>query len=237
MKFRSVEMSNRIDSAHQIHSRTFELAKTQVVNALLQWAENAPGAEPDLSRFTDCVYIKDAHGCIIRENQALCDAFANGGTMIGHKVGIDDTCNHLDAILLLGNPWVECQHYAPNGDGRMCVLQTYKRRLDEINDPAFCMLGISRILGFVDKEEDVRRLSLREQFAVFNSLDDIDHTICHMIAEGESTKDIAASVSLTTKSIENRRQRIMTSLGLRRPVEIVKLLVRLEENRMIDRLR
>ncbi|GAA5504750.1 helix-turn-helix transcriptional regulator [Novipirellula caenicola] len=237
MMFRSVDISNRIDKAHQVHSRTFELSKTQVVNALLQWAENATGTEPDLNRFTDCVYIKDAHGCIIRENQALCDVFANGGTMIGRTVGSDETDNHTDAVLLLGNPWIECQHFAANADGRMCALQTFKRRLDELADPAFCILGVSRILGFVDKDEDVRRLSLREQFAVFNTLDDIDHTICRMIADGESTKDIAATVHLTTKSIENRRQRIMTSLGLRRPVEIVKLLVRLEENRMIDRLR
>ncbi|WP_144057866.1 hypothetical protein, partial [Novipirellula maiorica] len=117
-----MDISNRIDKAHHIHSRTFELSKTQVVNALLQWAENAPGSnasgsEPDLNRFTDCVYIKDAHGCIIRENQALCDVFANGGTMIGRTVGNDETDNHTDAVLLLGNPWIECQHFAANADG------------------------------------------------------------------------------------------------------------------------
>ncbi|WP_197169437.1 helix-turn-helix transcriptional regulator [Novipirellula galeiformis] len=232
-----MELTNRIDSAHQIHSRTFDLAKTQVVNALLQWAESSSGDEPDLSRFTDCVYIKDASGSIIRENRAFCDAFANGETMIGRPLSSDETFTHLDAVIMLGSPWIECQHFSSDAAGRMCALQTYERRLDEIEDPAFCILVVTRILGYLDKEEDVRRLSLREQFAVFNTFDDTDHTICRMIAEGESTKDIAAAVSLTTKSIENRRQRMLTSLGLQRPVEIVKMMVRLEENRLIGRRR
>lgn len=229
-----MNLTNRIDAAHDLHSRTFDLVKTQVVGALLQWEESSASDEPDLSRFPDCVYIKDASGHVIRENRAFRDAFAQGETMIGQPVSSDPTFTHLDAVLMRGHPWIECQHFFSQPRGKS-VLQTYQRRLDEIEDPAFCILGVTRILGYLERDEEVRQLSLREQFAVFNGFDETDHTICHMIAEGESTKDIAATVGLTTKSIENRRQRMMIALGLQRPVEIVKLMVRLEENRLMSR--
>lgn len=39
----------------------------------------------------------------------------------------------------------------------------------------------------------------------------------------------AAKVSMTARSVKNRRQKIMDLFGLIRPVEIVKLLVRLDD--------
>ena len=46
-------------------------------------------------------------------------------------------------------------------------------------------------------------------------------------------KDIAAQVGISTRAVENRRQKIMDIFGFTKPIEIVKLLVRLEERGLL----
>ena len=61
-------------------------------------------------------------------------------------------------------------------------------------------------------------------------LDTTDELICHGYLMGDTTKDIATKVGLTARSVEKRRQKIMDIFGFVRPVQIVKMLVRLEEH-------
>jgi DNA-binding NarL/FixJ family response regulator len=61
----------------------------------------------------------------------------------------------------------------------------------------------------------------------------LDRAICFGHGNGEQIKDIAAKVGMTRRSVENRRQKIMDLFGFKRPVEIVKLLVCLDERGLL----
>ncbi len=225
-----IETTIRLDSQHN----SFERVKAGVVTAILKW-ESQEGGELNLEIFSDCVYIEDSSGLIVRENQSFRTTFGSGATLFGRTMRRDEVVRNMDAILMLGNPWIECRHFSSDALGRICELQTFKRRLDDVGDPELCILGITRVIRIVDEDETVRQLTLKEQFAMYKTFDEVDHTICAMFSAGETTKDIAETVGLTTKSIENRRNRMMRILGLSHPIEIVKFLVRLEENGLISR--
>ena len=138
-----------------------------------------------------------------------------------------------DDLMVGGVQSLELEHIVHLAPGQRYTFVTYKRRLDELMDPNLCFMAICRPLRAETGTALDRRRTLSEQLVVFRDLDKTDQTICTMYYHGESTKTIAASVGFTTRSIEIRRQKILDAFGFDRPVEIIKLLTRLEEHALI----
>ncbi len=75
--------------------------------------------------------------------------------------------------------------------------------------------------------------SLAELFELFQSLDHTDQVTCRMDAKGECTKDIAQAVGLSPRAIELRRKKMFELFGVERPMELIRITIRLEENGLL----
>jgi DNA-binding NarL/FixJ family response regulator len=81
-----------------------------------------------------------------------------------------------------------------------------------------------RIAG-VMLEEYLRKTQPQDQSA-FEILTARERQVLQLLAEGNSTKDIAFSLKLSVKTIEAHRQRIMTKLDVRSIAELTKYAIR-----------
>ena len=77
----------------------------------------------------------------------------------------------------------------------------------------------------------MRLYTLHEKLAVL--VDSIDRTICRMDAQGDLTKEIAGSVGLTSRSIENRRKKMQQHFQVERGMEVIRITIRLEEHGLL----
>ncbi|EMI56085.1 helix-turn-helix domain-containing protein [Rhodopirellula sallentina] len=138
-----------------------------------------------------------------------------------------------DKVLLGGARIVWFEHDSPSPDGSWYRWSTLKMAVLGFQKVAFCLLSLSRPVMRLANESAAPGRLLNEQLVVYQQLDEIDRQICQGIAVGDSTGEIATSVGLTRRSIEVRRAKILEHFGFSRQVQIVRLLVRLEENGLL----
>ncbi len=141
-----------------------------------------------------------------------------------------------DTVIMDGVLSIEFEHVGRDALGREFIFRSFKRRLDEFKDPQFHILLFSRPIALVGNGELERRRSLNELLVLYQQLDKVDQAICLGDAHGESTKHIAATVQMTTRSVELRRNKIIEHFGFRRSIDIVVLIVRLAEHGLIEPL-
>ncbi|QDV63530.1 response regulator transcription factor [Crateriforma conspicua] len=217
-----------------------EEEKAEVVSFILRW--NARGrTEPlDLDRFESSIVLKNTQRMITCENEAFRRLTAAGQSSVGLATDSYMATNFAklsrdsDSMLLDGVNNLELEHLWSVADGRTATMTTYKRRMHEIKDPRYAILVIGRVSSVMDRAESDYRRTLTEVRELLVQLDEVDRSICRGYARGDTTKEIASSVGRTTRAVELRRQKIMDLMGFDRPIEIVKMLVRLEENGLIS---
>lgn len=182
------------------------------------------------------VVIKNGERKVTYENLAFCNQMMMGKSAIGSlfEDPLDRTSQRTDDLILDGVSSIEMDHLGMWESKRSCSMTTFKRRLDELNSTEHVILVVTRANAFVGKEPNETKRSLAELLIALEQLDRIDQSICRGLFEGDAIKDIAKQVGLTTRSVELRRQKIMDLFGFNRPIEIVKSLVRLEENGLLD---
>jgi DNA-binding NarL/FixJ family response regulator len=71
----------------------------------------------------------------------------------------------------------------------------------------------------------VNQLSSSE-YDAYRQLSDRERQVLQLIAEGNSTKEIAYKLHVSVKTIESHRQNIMTKLGIRTLAGLTKFAVR-----------
>jgi hypothetical protein len=227
------------DAPIEYHS-SFDDEKGLILAAVLQSHHADHQQSLDLDSFESMVAIKNSSRVVTFENAAfrrymMYNNSAIGTTMDSHFLPhLAKTSNDTDRLILDGVINLEIEHLCRWENGRTVTMRTFKRRLDELKSPNYAIIVISRAKDYVGSTEAEKRKSLNEVLSVLLSLDETDRTICRGYAMGDSTKEIASRVGLTSKAIENRRHKIMNLMGIQKPIEIVKLLVRLEENGLID---
>ncbi len=222
------------------YATTFEETKALVLKAICDWYPQRASRELDLSGFEACVAVKNYDWNIVFENASFRRLFTGGipGMGRGADAFVYRKSNSIsastDQLIRDGATMIEFEHI--NGDhlGRLCTVRTYKCRLDELSDPNFYILGISRPLALIGTTEKEQEKSLNELFGIFQKLDDTDQTICRLDAKGDTTKDIAASVGLTSRSIEIRRKKMMDLFDVHRPMELIRITIRLEEHGLLS---
>lgn len=220
-------------------SPTFDREKAAVVESVLQWADTERVEPMDFSIFDCVVAIQSVDRIVTAENKSFRDLFMGGRSALGwnadSQLSVDAlrTWQNADQMILDGASYLELKHDATFLDGRRGTLISYRRRLDELHDPSFKLLFVSRVVSFVESTNIERKQSLHELFARLHKLDENDQLICRHYAMGDTTKEIAKRVGLTSRSVEMRRQKILNTFGFKRPIEIIKMMVRLEEHGMI----
>ncbi|KLU06978.1 transcriptional control [Rhodopirellula islandica] len=116
---------------------------------------------------------------------------------------------------------------------RRCLWDVSSIRLDlNLGAGAICAMLI-RPVALLKTDAAEEGPSLSESLLVFQQFDSVDRQICEAIAMGDTTSEIATVVGLTRRSVEVRRAKILERLQFTRPVEIVRLVVRLEENGLL----
>ena len=226
------------------YERDFEDEKCQVLASILKWyslsEEDQQNHPLNLDGFESAIAIKNNQRAIVHENIAFKELVLQGTSVVGTTLDrslpphVSRIAAQTDRVLIEGAESVQTEFSCRCRDEKSRKIVVYKRRLDEIPDPKYSLLIIGRSLGFVDTPSVQQRHSLCELLSLLQQLDPIDLAICRNYAMGESTKDIATIVGLTPRTVENHRQKIMDLFGFSRPIEIVKMLVRLEENGMIE---
>ena len=115
----------------------------------------------------------------------------------------------------------------------MCVWDVSSIRREFVSGGSAINATLVRPVAILKADATEDGLSLSESLLVYQQFDSVDRQICEAIAMGDTTGDIATMVGLTRRSVEVRRAKILERLQFTRPVEIVRLLVRLEENGLL----
>ncbi|MGV3483898.1 MAG: LuxR C-terminal-related transcriptional regulator [Planctomycetaceae bacterium] len=137
-----------------------------------------------------------------------------------------------DELLFSSAQSIEVDYVSTRGDLGTFQLRTHKRWLSP-NSRNVSILGITRILGRLEPArsaaEHVAALAKK-----FELLDEDSQALCRLMAAGQTQREIAELLHCTTRTIENRRNRIMVELGVSKPIDIVKFMVRLAEHGFIS---
>jgi hypothetical protein len=219
----------------------FEDEKAKVLDTLTQWHRSGEDSDVNLDQFESMVAVKNTQRILTLSNLPFRKMFASGRAVVGrgsdtvlsNQVASISSCS--DQLLADGVRWLEMEHLDYWDGVNQCLFLVYKHRLDEIKDPNYAILVMYRLKARVVNPEQQKVRELSEIAAIVNQLDPIDYAICRGCERGDAIKEIAASIKLSTRSVENHRQRVMDLLGFTRPIEIVKAFVRLEENGLIER--
>lgn len=224
---------------HAGYSCSFDDEKKLLNDYVRSCAQEDRDGIADLEQFESCVLVKNGNRAIVHANVAVREMFANGHTVIGTSTDglVGEQTRRIsqmtDELVLSGVEQLEFDHPFRDAQNRLFHLQIYKRRLDELSDPSYSILVLIRATRLEAEAVSERRMSLSQQLLKFRALDDTDQRICRLYHQGESTKAISQEVGLATRSVELHRQKIMDTFGFDKPVEIIKLLTRLEEHNLI----
>lgn len=219
---------------------SFDDDKAAICSLVLEWGRHGFDSDLNIDQFETMVAIKGTDRSINRENLAFRKYVAFGKSVeektFDHFVipNLSDTFQKTDGLILDGVSTLEFEHLGVWECGRPCMMISYKRCLAELNSSHYKILLLTRVIDYLGSEVNASRQSFSELLTLLQKLDVTDQKICRGLASGDSTKDIANSVGLTTRSIELRRQKMMELFGFQRPIEIVKMLVRLQENGLIN---
>lgn len=219
----------------------FEQERDEILRTIVRWQiEHGSLSGLSLDNFESLVLIKNIQLVVMLENANFKRYVALGKSTEGLQTEqiFSPHVNHVyqlsDQLILDGAISLQVEHLSPWESNRTVTMVTYMKRLEDLKNPACAIIAISRAKDFVRSIGIERRLSLNEALVLLQKLDDKDRTICNSLYDGDTTKETADSLGMTSRAVELRRQRILDLLGFERPIEIVKLLVRLEENGLLN---
>ena len=196
------------------------------------------GAELDgkLTKEVDSIYIKSVEGTILYANPSFDQHFGDRNSSLGRSAKsflngpLLATSELSDQMLLSGCNVIRFDHVGHDSAGREIRMRTHKLSMLGMGHPTMAVLGITRILEVITNSGAIRLNSLKDQWKLFSRLDDLDRAIAIGLGRGVSVSEIAEQQQVTKKTIENHRSAILRTLNLDSPVELIKLVVRLQEN-------
>lgn len=183
----------------------------------------------------DSIYIKSADSKILLSNPAYLAFFAGDLSPVGRpgssflSKSIIPISQHSDALILDGCRSVQFDHVGLDTNGRQVRMLTHKESLLGLGHPTMAVLGITRVIEVLDDHPKANR-TLRELWDAYSKLEELDRNIAIGLAQGKSVSGIAFENGVTKKTIENHRSAILRRLGFDSAIDLVKLMVRLQEN-------
>lgn len=192
-----------------------------------------------IEAFPHSVYVKSSTGVVLHSNRMYREMFAGDTSVIGRfsKSFLNDTIKPVsessDALILAGCTNTLFEHAGRDVDGRSVLCETYKQSLLGLGHSQLAIFGVTKVVH-VEDESAQKVLDLARYWQMFQGLDGRDREIAKMLAAGERIKTISKEFDVSEKTIDNRRQVILSQLSLVKPTELTKLLVRLQDNGFYD---
>ncbi|TWU47867.1 LuxR C-terminal-related transcriptional regulator [Rubripirellula reticaptiva] len=188
----------------------------------------------------DCVFIKATDGTILDCNDSYRKLFSHHVSPTGRlgSAYLDESliaASQLsDQLIISGADDVVFTHPCRDSHGRSITLRTYKSSLLGLGHPRYAILGICRLMRVSISDRHVRLLPLHASWNQFAKLKPRDQQIAAALARGEKLKTIASELSVSDKTVENARSQIFRHMNLDQAADLIKLLVRLQDNGFAD---
>ncbi|MGB7347117.1 MAG: hypothetical protein WBD20_23030 [Pirellulaceae bacterium] len=208
----------------------------RVSTTVLRCIEEGVSLNGQLDTEQDSIYVKSVEGRMLHTNHVYDTMFAGKKIALGRQSSsfLSDSITQIaelsDSMLMAGAQTVQFDHLGHDVIGREVRLRTFKRSLLGLGHPTMAILGLTRLLEIIGDSNTYRLQTLKDQWRLFSKLDDLDRAIAVGIGQGLLVGDIATNHSVTKKTIENHRGSILKTLDLGTPIDLVKLIVRLQEN-------
>lgn len=219
---------------------TFQQAVQEITEAVFAGLQGDRMRLEQIHEHEDCVYLKNEEGTLTLVNDAYLKFFSGPESPIGRHAKsfldstIIDVSKHTDALILAGSDHLECDHTGAGADQQTYMLRTYKCSLRPLKQPGFAILGITRPLQMIGEEKTTPRAIMAQLAQAFRDLDDRDREICRLIALGKSSVEIGEEMGMTSRNVDIRRKKGFAALKVEKPVELVRILVRLQERGYLD---
>jgi DNA-binding CsgD family transcriptional regulator len=229
-----------VDTTTSLLSKPFSECVTDVVSALEQSVDGFPDNLHQLSNFDFSVVLKNRDRVIVYSNESHRNTFSPDQRTIGltsdsfldsSNVGVS---KHSDLLLLNGAEQLSFQHMGRGADGLCYLIETHKRNLLNWKIRGLAILVVARTGAIVESKDLKARLNWSDQVEIFNKLDSRDREICRQVSMGVTTREIAAQLKITPRSVESHKQKILEALVLPNTIEMIKLLVRFQEHGIAD---
>lgn len=170
--------------------------------------------------------------------QLICQGNPAGGrhTELHLQESIAPIARATDHVILAGSRRVLVDHVGIDAQGRTVLFRTEKRSLMASEHVNYAILSVTHIQSLLEpeKQDAVRHRNLLSHWSRFRQLDTGEREIAVCLARGMSPAEIAELQGVSKRTIELHRSAILNLLGLPQPVDLVKLLVRLQENGLED---
>ncbi len=222
-----------------LYAVPFEEERARVVELARGWFTSQDTTALSLSLVEACVSIKSSERIIVFANEAFRYFISQDSTVVGKNESSfafskdAELAKQTDELIIGGIQSVDCEHVGRDAQGRAYTFRTFKCKLISPNDNCEYIFTMFRPLAIVGRSSSENGRPLSELHAMFLSLDTIDQTICRLDAQGELTKEIAANVGLTSRSIENRRKKMQEFFRVERGMDVIRITIRLEEHGLL----
>lgn len=218
-------------------------ATIQLVLAELQRFFDSDAVSPlNFDQLSDSIFIKNVDRIITFSNLAYRKTFSSGKSTVGMKSdtylqeSIEAISVQTDNLILSGVIKVDFEHVGFGPDHRKYLFRSYKQSLIEKHHEPFAILGVSRPIQELSREHEADVQDVFQLFKIYSGFPDPDKTICLNLAVGKTTSEIAEVMGMTTRAIEIRRKKILQRMGFSRPVEIVIVMTRFAERKLVNNL-
>lgn len=191
---------------------------------------------------SEAVFVADRHGKVLAASRRYQQLFfpQGNGLQLSHPrtfapLGDQELLRATDELVLSGlSERVEFRHTVESPQVGVLTLCTVKMPLVDGNGQVTGVVGISRpvsesaptVPGLTDEQ-------VREKVLRISTMPDKELTVLRMVCRGHSNKEIANQIHAPLRTIENRRRRIMSNLGVQTLADLVKLIVRLQDAQLI----
>lgn len=212
---------------------SFEDTIENINNDVDRWFAGPRNSPPDVEHYAEPVYFKSAQGILVHNNEPYRKFFSRGVVPVGRIAAsflhnsVVTIARHADALIAAGVQQLMFEHSCFGPDNKWYFVKSYKRRLVDFNDGAYEILGVSRPVHFEEMTNSVH--PLEQKFETFANFTSKDKRLCVLIAEGLTSVEIGKLLDVSSKTVDNRRKKIMNQLQFQLPIDIVKMLVRFEE--------
>lgn len=188
----------------------------------------------------DAVYVKSADGQIVLCNPAYDKIFGGDLKAVGRNASafLDQSVFVLskasDDLILSGADRLEFSHTGRNSAGDSLSMVTFKKSLLGMGHPRMAVLGVTRVEEVVPANQAAKIQSLNDAWKQFQTLDLRDRELAKGIVAGMKIRELAEQLDVSEKTVENRRNAIFRTLSIDGATDLVKIMVRLQDNGFCD---
>ena len=140
-----------------------------------------------------------------------------------------------DEMIIAGCGELFFSHTGLDARGRVVKLESFKGSLLGAGHSNWAIFGVAHLLE-ISKEDDpsFKLLPLSNSWRLFSGMKDRERQTAVLIAKGTRIKDIATDLGVSEKTVDNTRASVLEKLGLEQPADLIKLLVRIQDNGFAD---